>query len=176
MGRTAAIFGVWAMSLVPETIGATGFRGFQVAARPVAGVRTTDQSVTLLEEGFRRSVTLGQLAADIAASDIRVQVHFSNEPGIWRGETSFVAATTGLRILRTRINAALEKQERLAVLGHELQHVREVASAPDIVDQLGMMRFFERLGFPSSPGSRNYETSAAQRIERQVRAELAISR
>jgi hypothetical protein len=165
------------MAVVPGTLGAAGVRADQKLHRPETGVRPSDEaSVVLIEEGLRRSVTLRELAADIESSNIRVMVRLSHEPGAWRGDTRFVSASPGVRILLARINAALDKRERLGVLGHELQHAREVANAPHVVDQSGMLHLLEKLGYPSSPGSRNYETSAAQSIERQVRADLAKNR
>jgi hypothetical protein len=177
MGRGAAIFGAWLVTVVPGTLVAEGVRVDQKLERPETGLRSTDEaSAMLIEEGLRRSVTLLELAADIEASDIRVMVHVSNEPGVWRGETRLVSASPGVRILLAKINSALDKRERLAVLGHELQHAREVAAARDVVDHGGMLRLFKKLGYPASPGSRNYETSAAQSIERQVRLEVARNR
>ena len=177
MGRSAAIFGVWAMALVPETIGATGFSVLQRPDRPVTGVRPTDEaSGKLLQEGLRRSVTMSELAADTEASDVRASVEISYEPGSWRAETHFVSAAAGLRMLRVIVNGALGKEERLAALGHELQHVREIAQALDVISGATMRRLFQRVGYPASPGSNNYETSAAQSIERQVRFELARNR
>ena len=79
-------------------------------------------------------------------------------------------------MLRLIVNGALGKEERLAALGHELQHVREIAQALDVISAATMRRLFERVGYPVSPGSNNYETSAAQVIERQVRFDLARNR
>ena len=90
------------------------------------------------------------LAAAIDASDVRAYLDISNEPGLWRGVTSFVSASAGIRIVNVKINGALDKLERLAVLGHELQHVREVASAPEVINQAGMLKLLQTLGHPSS--------------------------
>ncbi len=177
MGRSAAIFGVWAVALVPASLGATGFSGFQRADKPATGVRPIDgASGKLLQEGLRRSVTISELAAEAEASDIRASVEISYEPGIPRAETHFVSAVAGLRMLRVIVNGTLGKDERLAALGHELQHVREIAQALDVISAATMRRLFERVGYPASPGSNNYETSAAQSVERQIRFELARNR
>ena len=86
-------------------------------------------------------------------------MEISYEPGSRRAETHFVSAAAGLRMLRVIVNGALGKEVRLAALGHELQHVREIAQALDVISAATMRRLFERVGYPASPGSNNYETS-----------------
>jgi len=66
--------------------------------------------------------------------------------------------------------------ERIAVLAHELQHVVEVAGAPDVVDPDSMRRFFRRIGYLVNSTGNRYETRAAQQIEHRVRQEITRSR
>jgi hypothetical protein len=140
-------------------------------------IRPMDEpSRTLLQQGLLRSATVRALAREIEASDVLVFMLVSHEPGNWRGETRFLTAAAGARMLQVKINGALELRDRLAMVGHELQHVLEVARAPGVVDQAGMLRLFEKLGHQRGPLSGRYETRAAQSIERQVRSEVTKTR
>ena len=178
MARTrarTAVLGTSLVALALGTIDARGLVAHQQPGKPETRTQPTDAtSTSLLKEGLRRSATLRELAADIEASDVLVLVGVSHQPGMWRGVTSFVAAGDGVRILRVTLNARLLADEQLAVLGHELQHAREVA-ASRVVDQAGMERLFEKLGHQRGP-RRGYETDAAQLIERRVRHEVASNR
>ncbi len=133
---------------------------------------TTEAVATLLKGALGRSATLRELAATIEASDLLVFVVVSAEPGTWRGGTRFAAVAVDERMVIVTINAGLDAREKLAVLGHEWQHVCEVAANRDVIDQAGMRRLFERIGHLAGPEGDVYETAAAQRIERQVRAEI----
>jgi hypothetical protein len=75
-------------------------------------------------------------------------------------------------MLRVTVQGSLAPVDRIAVLAHALQHVTEVAGAPDVVDLESMRRFFKKIGHELDPAGRHYETSAAQDIEYRVRQEL----
>jgi hypothetical protein len=132
----------------------------------------TDAVAAVLKGALAQSATLRELATTIEASDVLVFVVISNEPSSWRGGTRFASTFVDGRMVIVTINADLDVRERLAVLGHELQHVCEVAADPDVTDQAGMRRLFERVGHQEGLNAGVYETDAAQRIERQVRSEL----
>jgi hypothetical protein len=117
-------------------------------------------------------MTVRDLVTKIDRSDVLVYLIGSNEPGNWRGKTRFVSAAAGARMLIVTINLALESPERIAVLGHELQHVHEVAEAPEVVDLEGFRRFFARTGDQISLAGNEFETVAAQAIERRVLQEV----
>src|SRR5947208_492070 len=109
-------------------------------------LRTADSpSATLLKEAIRRSSTVRTLVADVEQSDVLVFLALANEPGKWRGDTRLASAGGGFRRLAVKINVVLDSDEQIVVFGHELQHVREVAGAPDVVDSSAMRRLFERI-------------------------------
>lgn len=132
----------------------------------------TEAVASVLKGALVRSATVRELAATIERSDLLVFVVMSSEPSAWRGGTRFASTSIHGRMMIVTINASLDAREKLAVLGHELQHVCEVAADLDVTDQAGMRRLFERVGHPTALSGGVYETAAAQRIERQVRAEV----
>ncbi|HYN06181.1 MAG TPA: hypothetical protein VES67_02220 [Vicinamibacterales bacterium] len=135
-------------------------------------VRTNDiASASLLEEALRRSPTIRQLEAEIQTSDVVVMLALTNDQSV-RGRTQFSSAHDGVRIVITRISTFLIQDERLAVLGHELQHVGEIAAAPEVRDEAAIGRLFERIGDRTSWSRESYETTAAIEIERRVLNEV----
>ena len=141
-----------------------------------AKVRTNDvASASLLEEGLRRSSTIGRLVAAIQASDVVVILALTNDRSA-RGRTQFSSAQAGVRIVITTISAFLIQDERLAVLGHELQHVCEIAAAPEVRDDEAVRKLFVRIGDRTSWSRDSYETAAAVEIERRVLNEVQRAR
>jgi hypothetical protein len=75
--------------------------------------------------------------------------------------------------LKVRLNVfGRSRNEQISVLGHELQHVSEVAAAAGVDDVPGMRRLFERIGQQTDLAGKKYETAAAQAVEDLVRAEI----
>lgn len=84
---------------------------------------------------------------------------------------SFLAAEGSLRYVLIRIEHwKMSPTDRLALLGHELQHALEVARALEVKDPPGMAALFRRIGHEVSPNS--FETAAAREAGHRVRAEL----
>jgi hypothetical protein len=105
-----------------------------------------------------------------------VFVVISPEPGVWRGDTRLTSEPGKPRMLRVTLNNDLAPDERIAVLAHELQHVVEIAGAPDVVDGDSMRRLFKRIEYLVNSTGNRYETRAAQQIEHRVRREITRSR
>jgi hypothetical protein len=165
----------WVLAVVlgiPAIAGA-GQSDQAVVAAPSSRVRPTTAAVAVfLKSALPRSGTLRDLAAAIEASDLLVFVEISNEPGPWRGATRFASTSVHARMVIVTINGGLDAREKIAVLGHELQHVCEVAADRTVTDQGEMRHLFERIGHLAGPSAGVYETASAQRIERLVRGEI----
>jgi len=131
------------------------------------------ESRRILATGIEQSSTLRQLVDRIEASDLVVYVVTSPEPGRWRGYTRLISAAGQPRAVMVTLSQALTPRERMAILGHELQHVSEIASAADVTDQPAMRLLFARIGMAGSTAN-GYETRAAQDVERRVRQELRV--
>lgn len=141
---------------------------FQIGER----VRANDTaSASFLKEAIRRSATIQRLVAQIQASDVLVMVARSNDRTL-RGLTQFSSAQSDLRLLITRITTFLSLDEQFAVLGHELQHVCEIAAAREVTSQAALRQLFERIGDRTAWSGDRYETAAALEIERRVLEEV----
>ena len=60
----------------------------------------------------------------------------------------------------------------VGALGHELQHVSEIADAPDVKDEGGMRELFKRIGWRRGRDDR-WETREAIEMGRQAAREAA---
>jgi hypothetical protein len=130
-------------------------------------------SKRILTAGIEHSPTLRGLVEQIEASDLTVYIVTSFEPGHWKGNTRLVSAAGSERVVMVTLNRSLQPTERTAILGHELQHVAEIAGAPAAGDQNSVRLLFAKLG-TSTTSKTTFETRAAQDVERRVRHELTI--
>ena len=79
------------------------------------------------------------------------------------------------RYLLVRIDPwRVSMRERIALLGHELQHALEVTASPEVRDSGGLETLYRRIGWEWMRGQ--FETRAAQVMGNRVRAQLAAGR
>jgi hypothetical protein len=145
-----------------------------VLNEPLRRVRSVDPQLTrLMLEGLKRSVTFADLVAAVNASDVIVYIQRVNQlaPTI-AGQLVIVPVPHEQRYLRIQILSHLSPEDTIALIGHELRHALEVAAAPEVRDQRGLMELYQRIG---EPGGRlhSFDTRAAQNTGRRVRSELA---
>jgi hypothetical protein len=139
---------------------------------PLRRVRTVDARVArLIEAGVRRSVTFADLVAAVNASDVIVYIQSVNRlaPNI-AGQLVIVPVPRA-RYLRIQVLDSLSPDETIALMGHELRHALEVAAAPEVRDQEGLIALYHRIGEPGGQ-LHSFETRAAQKTGRRVRTEL----
>jgi len=127
----------------------------------------------VIAEGLCGSPTFRSLVDAIQRSDVIVYVSMR-----WlgdrrlRGRLDFLTVTATNRVLRARFTFPLDRETRIAVLGHELQHAVEVAGAPGIRTRVAFAAYYRAHGQPARIESA-YDTDAARRVEVQIRVELA---
>ena len=144
------------------------------AAQSPTRIRTLDVSAgAALEEGLERSSRFRSLVAAIEGSDLIVHVVTSIElPGGAVGATRLAWATTDTRYVRIAISADLPREQRIAILAHELQHACEIAGS-DVRDEESMRLLFRSIGrLVDSATGDLYDTPAAIAAGDQVWAEL----
>ncbi len=134
-----------------------------------ARVRGADQRArSLLQEGASRSGTFRALLEALDRSDVIVYVQTLSldRPGA----LLFVSASSGVRFLRILVRACgRPDDEMIAWLGHELQHAVEIAAAPEVRDDNGVLRLFHRIGLTSRS---TCETKEAEQVWRAVLDEV----
>ena len=126
----------------------------------------------LLADARAESAIVRDLLTRIADTDVIAFVQLDRARGIPRGATALLTAAADRRYLVVNINPDHDRATLIAVLGHELQHVLEVARNPHVRDEVSFRRFFQRIG--QDPGAvDHFETDQADLIGRQVWMEVA---
>jgi hypothetical protein len=137
-------------------------------------IRTDDLVVQwLVTKGSRYSGTLGSLIESIKETDVIVYVKV--DPTLPRrigGKTSFLAAVPGCRYVLITLVPHDDVIATTAVLGHELAHVLEIASAPSIIDAKSMAEAYMPHVFGLRGGKPVADTARAQEVTRAIRREL----
>lgn len=138
-------------------------------------VRPNDgRAATLLRVGLDRSPTLRALVDRIERS--QVIVYLEMEPRLRRrlsGCLTWVAAVDRFRYVRASINPDLAFDQQIAAVGHELQHVLEIAEHPDVVSEPSLIALYRRIGLQRPYGGLDWDTIAARDTGSVVRRELA---
>ena len=152
------------------------------AARPAAvgpealvHVRPASPAARLLiDEAARDSATVRDLIDRVDRSDVIVYVQMTGSPQVLSASTTLVTATEGRRYLRVLIHAGTPTWNRAQLLAHELQHVLEIASQPDVVSNDDLRSLYLRIGHAN--GKDRFETSDARNVEEKVRREIVHAR
>lgn len=139
-----------------------------------ARVRPLDPDAVRIVEAVRaKSPTARRLLERLERSDLITYVQlaagFQLKP---RATTRIITTTRDTRYVLISISTFTSQDDRLELLGHELQHAVELAASPDVRDDAGMERMYARIGWREN--TRSFETAEAQRAGRVVRAEMSV--
>jgi hypothetical protein len=138
-------------------------------------LRSADASIrATIEEGCRRSLTFAGLVQDVERSNFFVYV--VEVPALRNGmKGALLHGVGGQHYLRIHLKRDV-RDRQVAVLAHELQHVREVMQAG--VDAAGLELLFRRIGGNRWSGGRRqqFETATALRVGDLVAAEIHAKR
>lgn len=138
-------------------------------------IRTSDaRSALILRLGLERSAILRQQVEEIEGGRVIVYVALSSDmPERLAGSLNFAGMAAGYRYLRVSLNADLPVDQIVASLAHELQHVREVMTNPDVQDDQSLTSLYRRIGRENHiAGRAGWETDEARAIGADVRREL----
>jgi len=136
-------------------------------------VRGTDASMqAVIEEGCRRSPVFAGLVRDVDRSTYFVYVE--GVATLRNGMRGALLHGTGTQYLRIHLKLDLPLYKKVAVLAHELQHVREVVQAGISADAAEMEMLFRRIGGKQLAAGRRqqFETRAAIYAGDEVAADL----
>jgi hypothetical protein len=137
----------------------------------------TPVSGQLVRQGLNDSSTFRALASEVAATDVVVLVvtgRWDAQEGRGHANVRLIGAGANERFIRVWIDAWWRtRREQVALLAHELQHVLEIARAPDVRSTADVVALYRRIG--QEVRDRGYETVAAQNVGAIVEAELGQS-
>lgn len=144
-----------------------------IMSSPLRHVRAVDSKIAdVIAEGMRRSGTFAQLVMALDRSDVIVYIESVHAmPQMVAGRMLLAAGPEGQRYLRIQLASQPRSNALIALVGHELRHAIEVAESPDVRDERSLIALYERIGH-NSQGHHQYDTLAAQIVQKQVRSEL----
>jgi hypothetical protein len=130
------------------------------------------RETAIIGDLLARSPTARALVAGLEGVDVIVYVEIDPKRPRGHGITRFVTATPSVRFVRVTLAPSGHPDDLAALLAHELQHVLEIARAPDVIYPRGVRRLYRSIGNDRSATSA-FETVAAQEVALQVRRELS---
>jgi hypothetical protein len=160
-----------ARAAASRPVSAAHLETFAAPRSPVVPLSTA--AASLLLTATERSPLVNRLLRELGRSDVVVYV---TNLKAWdrvgpRSYMTFLARDATQRYLLVRIDhRSLSQAERIALLGHELQHALEVAAAPEVRDIETMAWMFRRIG--SEVAQNTFETRGARDVAHLIRREL----
>lgn len=141
---------------------------------PFPRIRTTGpHAAVTLQRGLTLCPTVRALAQQVERSDLIVYITCERRPqGRPDASMKFMHATTEFRFVQIVIDIELALPQRLALLGHELQHALEVAANPGIRDRKSFLEYYRQLSVRHLD-LKTLDTEAARQAGERVRQELA---
>ncbi len=139
-------------------------------------IRTTSTYLqATLAAATEKSPTLRSIIDRIDASNVIVYVTCDRfESVMLNGKTLWADANHEARYLRVKIDCMLSQGSVLPILGHELQHVAEVADAADVVNAGSFAKLFRTIGYSTCDRgtTEQFETVGAITAGERVRQEV----
>lgn len=148
------------------------------AAENLFHIRAVDSwAAETLDRAQSRSALVRSLIRDLGASDVIVHIRTATPlPRSLAGMIRFVNRSGGYRYLRIDLDRALMPDARAAILGHELQHAREIARS-GAESQEEVRALFRAIGTLVNDGQ-TYETyeavSTTLRVWRELRSRTGM--
>jgi hypothetical protein len=156
---------------------AVGLGGHVIASAPApvnphARVRPMQPLVEkLVATGMGRSAAFRQLVHQIEASDVIVYIEARRDLRTGVGASMrFLATSATHRFVKIHLDANHNFNVLVALLGHELQHVVEVAQTSSIRSADDLRAFYRETGVRTGPDS--FDSEAARKMGYLVRDEL----
>jgi hypothetical protein len=132
---------------------------------------TSPIEMRIIETVLARSETARALVRELESTDVIAYVQLSAGELAGSAATRFVVAAGEHRFLRVVIGARNGTADMNMLLVHELQHVLEIARAPEVRDGATLRKLYQRIG--ENPSARfHFETTAAREIALRARREL----
>jgi hypothetical protein len=140
----------------------------------VVRIRPLDaQAAAVFAEAQQKSATVRELVSTLRDGNVvaYIQVVPSTEGNPESG-LQFIGGSKVMRFVLIQLAECKSPCREIELLGHELQHVADVARATWVTDDRQMQRMLVITGWKDSTAARGYETSAAKQVERMVRQEV----
>jgi hypothetical protein len=166
--RTAAAVVTAAVALALAPTVSAGQSGGAPRVRPL-----TAQAQVLVTEAEQMSGTVRDLMKKLESENLVVYVDVVRE--VDRAPLSsmrLLGATKYERYALVQVADCKEPGRKAELLGHELRHASDLATARWITDDEQLQRLMAYVGWVDRASARGYETASAMNTERQVGREV----
>jgi hypothetical protein len=130
----------------------------------------------LISSGVQRSPTIRAIVDRLEASDLIVEVQCGLfKSSLQAGRTVLLSARPSVRYVLVEIACPQADAPALEILGHELRHALEIASAPWVVDEQSLEKLYSQIGYTNClkwGGLSEFETADAIEAGERVHHEL----
>lgn len=159
-------------AIVAVSVGGHAAASSPAPGNPTARVRPMQPLVErLVAAGMGRSAAFRQLVRQIEASDVIVYIEARRDLRAGVGASMrFLATSATDRFVKIHLDANHNPHVLVALLGHELQHVVEVAQNRSIRSADDVRAFYRESGIRTGPDS--FDSEAARQMGYLVREEL----
>ena len=125
-----------------------------------------------LEYGLKHSPSMQALVAALQEGDVVAYIDSDLKPlGDTWGHVAFISKTQMCRYVRIAITAHINLSQAAALLAHELQHVFEIASHPEVVNEATLSDMYLRYGHRARYAN-SYDSVEAIEMGNRVAAEI----
>lgn len=124
----------------------------------------------VIRTALKHSSTTAELVRRLEGTDVLVYVSVGPKAGPFLAATRLMNGSGDVRFIWIRLSGEQRPQTQIELLGHELQHVMEIAMHPEVRDAEGMRALFSRIG--RQHAADHFETRNAIEVGRMVRAEI----
>ena len=130
----------------------------------------------LILSGIQRSPTFKAIVDRLEVSDLIVEVQCGLfKSSLQAGRTVLLSARPSVRYVLVEIACPQADAAALEILGHELRHALEIASAPWVVDEPSLEKLYTQIGYSScakTGGVSEFETADAIEAGERVHHDL----
>jgi hypothetical protein len=124
----------------------------------------------VIDSGVTYSVTVSALAGQLEKTDVVAYVSIASITS-GTAKTTMLNGAGPIRYLLITIDNRLTPDVMVEMLGHELQHVLEIAEARDVRDKKGLIALYQRIGLHKG-ATNQFETLLAQEMGRRARRDM----
>jgi hypothetical protein len=129
----------------------------------------------VLLNGLRRSETFRTLIDALETRDVVAYVSLQPATTGRIGSVQWIASAGGLRYLNASVGVTPSRDALIAAMGHELEHVLEVAEDPSVTDRASFHALYRAIGEREHATLEIWETQRAYAVGERIGRELASS-
>jgi hypothetical protein len=130
--------------------------------------------IDAVAEGAAVSATLRALVDEVESAEVVIYLVWQQpRSSTVAAHVAFISSAGGRRYVYVAVDPKYRGSQLISLLGHELQHVVEIAREPSVVDERSLSAYYRRIGFSRAGwDAGRFESEAAIEVGQQVMREV----